>query len=643
MKLRTLLITAAGIISPGWALGSPFPDDLRSANLPEIPGHLRNAWPAEWERDFDNRAQSAIRACASPGRFGNTFFENEKRSYPNAMFAILGGHRKQGLAFLQEEDNKAGDWNANTLGIDYFPAFTLKGQMRKLFFFGHQLEPAYRQRMMEAARIFTERDPYRRPNPAHKPGTPGWTPEAHNSWVDIRNTDNLFLMRATSVYLLAELSGNQEVRNAYLTQIKGYVDCLHHVGMAEWDSENYHGHSIAPLLNLYDFTSDNKTRAIAKSGLDWLFAAAAVKYHRGSMNGPSKRDYNQPAPLSGGAARFLWLYFGETPHPPAHHEPDLVHAITSRYRPPAAVVMLARGEFPEPVEILSAKPDYQVWQRDWTNAAPTYYETQYISRSFRLGTLLQGTQDPDVNGFKITVHSSAMGSQTICAAPCSDPLKLGSPAYASGILAQGAAVGQNANTAIYLTKPSDKPWLWWMPADAVLEARNGILLVRLERCALAIWPINAGIPAIDKEHSLTVRNKDQDTARWPTLTVLRSEILNRGMPYGFAVEIVEIADDRAARTFFESAAKVAPDTAELGLRAAVSFTAPGMGRRVRLQWGETPAAIRVWKDGAPLDIVDNPAVYRSSVIRQDWQGGVLEVSAGGHNHSSGPRNIFSVY
>jgi len=610
---------------PLMAAASPDPQGVESPTLPEIPAEMRNVWPDDWERDFDRRAQVAIEASAAPGRFGNTFFENEKRSYPNAMFAILGGYREQGVAFLQEEDNKANDWHAATLGIDYFPAFTLKGQIRKLFFFGHLLDPAYTQRMIDAARIFTEIDPYRRPNPVHRPGTQGWTPEAHNSWVDIRNTDNLFLMRATSVYLLAEVSGNRAVRDSYFAQIKSYVDCLHHAGMAEWDSENYHGHSIAPLLNLYDFTTDDETRGVAKAGLDWLFAAAAVKYNRGIMNGPSKRDYNQPAPLSGGAARFLWLYFGETPHPPASHEPDLIHAITSRYRPPAAVVTLARKNFPESIEILSAKPDYQVWQGDWKNASPAYYETQYISKSFQFGSLLQGTQDPDVNGFKMTTYSTQYGAQVICVAPCSDPLKIGSPTYTGGILAPGSAVGQNGNMAVYLTSPSDKPYLWWIPADAVLETRGEVLLVRLERNAIAIWPINVTLPVLDKQATSLVQNKDEKTPRWPTVMVLRSEIQNPDLHYGFAIEIVEMPDERSARDFFAAAAKASPETDELANRAAIAFTAPGSGRRVRLQWGDKPSAIRVWKDGVLLDLVERPAVYRSSIINQDWQGGSLKL------------------
>lgn len=618
MKTCVLHLLACAFLSA--LAAAPFTPELANPSLPAIPAELRNEWPPPWEREFDERAQLTILAVAAPGRFGNTFFENEKRSYPNAMFAILGGHREAGLAFLQEEDNKAKDWNTQTLGIDYFPAFTLKGQMRKFFFFGHLLDPTYRQRMLDAARLFTEADPYRRPNHVYRPGSKGWTPEAHNSWVDIRNTDNLFLMRATSVYLLAEASGNRAVRDTYLAQIRNYIECLHQVGMAEWDSENYHGHSIAPLLNLYDFTTDHGVRAIAKAGLDWLFAAAAVKYHRGIMNGPSKRDYNQPAPLSGAAAKFLWLYFGDTPAPPSSHEPDLIHAITSRYRPPANTVALARGKLSEPVEILSAKPDYEVWQRPWKQATPAYHETQYLSQHFRFGTLLRGTCEPDVNGFKITTFSSKYGAQSITAAPCQDPLKLASPIYTPGILASGTAIGQNANMAIHLTAPSTIPMHWWIPADAVLEKRGRVLLLRLERCSVAIWPINATVPALEPSATTLVQKREDGQPRWPSLVVLRSNLIDPSMHYGFAIEIVETPEPADAKAFFNAAAAASPELDELANRAAVAFTAPGMGRRVRLQWGKEAADIHVWKDGVPFDFVARPAVYRSRIIQQGWQG-----------------------
>ena len=89
-----------------------------------------------------------------------------------------------------------------------------------------------------------------------------------NSWVDIRSTENLFLMRNTSVYLMAEETGNEATRLKYKRILLDYAAALYRIGMGEWDSENYHGHSVAPLLNVYDFAKDPDVKLAAKASLD---------------------------------------------------------------------------------------------------------------------------------------------------------------------------------------------------------------------------------------------------------------------------------------------------------------------------------------------------------------------------------------
>ncbi|MFM7717323.1 MAG: hypothetical protein ACKO7A_32840, partial [Microcystis sp.] len=95
----------------------------------------------------------------------------------------------------------------------------------------------------------------------------------------------------TSVYLMAEETGNEATRQLYKSKIKRYVSALYNIGMGEWDSEVYHGHTFAPYLNLYDFAQDTEVKQWAKMALDWLSMAASVKYYRGGWGGPVKRDY----------------------------------------------------------------------------------------------------------------------------------------------------------------------------------------------------------------------------------------------------------------------------------------------------------------------------------------------------------------
>ncbi|MCA9208697.1 MAG: hypothetical protein KDA55_10100, partial [Planctomycetales bacterium] len=255
-----------------------------------IDDRFRNPISEADERAFQQRARHVIASQAQRKiSAGNTYFENEKRTYGYLMAQVLAGN-EQAVRDLQLEDAQSKEWHRETEGIDFYAAFTLKHQTRKFFYFGDLLEPDYRRRMLAGAKSWTAQDPLKRPHYAFdKPGE-GWGPNVKNSWVDVRSTENLYLMRVTSVYLFAEAANSREVTQQYKDEIRRYVRTLYQVGMGEWDSENYHGHSIGPLCNLYDFARDDEVRLLAKAALDWVFAAGAVKYYRGAFNGPTKRD-----------------------------------------------------------------------------------------------------------------------------------------------------------------------------------------------------------------------------------------------------------------------------------------------------------------------------------------------------------------
>ena len=606
-------------------------------HLPVIDARFRNAdWPDAWEKAFWRRANHVIRGATRSGNYGNNWFENEKRSYGWAMLSILGGHQESAVKFLQAEDAAADKWNRHTLGIDYFPCFTLKHQMRKYFFFEPVLDSAYRERMKKAARIFTEKDPLRRPHYAYT-GKGVWGPDGKNSWVDVRSTDNLKLMRDTSVYLLAEEAGNEATRRIYEERLIEFVVTMFYAGMGEWDSENYLGHSMAPVLNLYDFAKDPDVRLLAKAALDWMAAASAVKYWRGAYNGPTRRDYNHPYPFGGSAPALTWLWFGDAPHGPHEFESDEIHVITSAYRPPAAVVHLARKNFQRPVEIIAGKPEWAAWKTDAEE--PSFRETHYIGKTFQLGTLLHGSQEPDINGFKMLTYSSTRGADTTIAGPVSDPLKLGSVQYQKDLIAKRCAVAQSGNVAIYVTRDGSHPFLWLVPKDVRTEKRGDVTFLRYEKTTAAIWPIRATAPRADDELTELVQVKEKKvrkgkdkgkverSPRWVDSRVLRSEPRGDGLK-GFTVEV----DEGDPKAFLAAAAKIAP---ELDGNDGVSFTGVG-GRRARVRWGSPDAEIEVWRDGEKRDFSspDENVAYRTlgghRLIEQSWQGdGTLRVEAGG--------------
>lgn len=587
-----------------------------------------NAWPAEWEQEFRERSNYVIRKVGKPGGYGNTFFENEKGSYPKAMLGFLAGHRKPALDWLQSEDNEANGWNSHTLGIDWFPSFTIKGQARKYFFFGQYLDPKYLQRMKESARIWTEQDPMRRPHHAFKKGGDGWTPEVKNSWVDVRNTDNLRAMRETTVYLMAEETGNEAVRQRYKNQIRRYVWALYHVGMGEWDSENYHFHTITGYLNLYDFAKDPEVKALAKAALDWLSTAAAVKYFRGGWCGPIKRDYNKPY-VFGGAAGEVWLWFGDTPIDEDDPHEDLVYPITSAYRPPAAVVALARKQFDRPVEILASKPTYETWKvegtgesagekypapRYWTAShEPEFFETTFIANTYQFGTLSTGSGG-DVNGFKLLAFDSKRGVDFFYPGTGGDPMKATTPI---------GNVAHHRNLAIVL-RNGGGDFYWYVPADLQVETRNGVTFLRFEKTWMALWPINTENPAIDQSLRGKLKNRPDDAA-------MSAKVKGSGAS-GFAVEIGEEPTHGNYERFRDAVlGKSKLDLSALAQGKVTLTGSDGAAVAIDITGGGQP---RVWRNGKLHDWNAHRPLYQSSTgkgpVSLGWKTGSLRVEAGGH-------------
>lgn len=127
--------------------GTAVPDDWRNPALPEAEEEAYWARANHVIRHFDGRVNV------------RTEGEQEKESFPITMFSYLTGNHQPVINALQSTDNQAGTDHAWTLGIDYYWGFTIKGQMRKYFFFGPALDPEYRQRMFDGAKIWTADDP----------------------------------------------------------------------------------------------------------------------------------------------------------------------------------------------------------------------------------------------------------------------------------------------------------------------------------------------------------------------------------------------------------------------------------------------------------------------------------------------------
>jgi hypothetical protein len=604
---------------------TPLSRSLADLHPPPIPHDLQNPWTPDLEAEFQSRSQAVIRHFANPRAYGNGYGENEKRSYPMAMLDWLAGNRKRAIAFLQAEDPQAQD-HAHTAGIDYYFSFTLKGQVRKFFLWRSQLDPTYYRRMLDGAKAWTERDPLTRPHPLYGTGDGSgrdWSIRRRGYWVDGRNTDNLRAMRETSVYLMAEATGNEATRKLYRQKLHRYVNALYQIGMGEWDSQVYHGHTFAPYLNLYDFARDRQVKQLAKAALDWLSVSAAVKYYRGGWGGPVKRDYGGGSVVFGsGAAKTFWLYYGDSPLTPSKPELDSLASITSSYRPPIAAVALARKLFPKPLELLSTKPLYENW-KPGNDRAPGYWETQFFGQTYQMGSLAGPFPDGDVAPFKLMAFNSRRGADYFTANSGGEWVRPGKN--------PGDEIGQFRNLLVWL-RPSDVPFNFQLPRSAIRETTQGITFIQLEKTYLALHPINL--------HSLIPRKIDNSklAKAYPDEFTLHALPSSESNYSGFALEVGESPTYRDFSDFKQATLQRSHVDLSRVDGGKVTFNG-NRGDRLTLQYNLANLLPRLAKNGTPFHWQEHYALYANSngtksPLNLGWKQGVLRLEAGGHTFQS---------
>ncbi|MBD2462485.1 hypothetical protein H6G89_15675 [Oscillatoria sp. FACHB-1407] len=589
---------------------------IRVEPLPIDPA-LRNEWTPELEEGFWQRANQVIQHFANRG-YGNTHGENEKRSYPFAMYDFLAGNREQALEFLQSEDNQ-GEEHEHTEGIDYYFSFTLKGQIRKYFFFGQWLDPDYRERMFAGAKRWTAEDPTTRPHPLYGEGSGEgneWTVQRRGYWVDRRNTDNLRAMREVAVYLMAEETGNEATRDRYKEKLQRYVWALYNIGMGEWDSETYHGHTFAAYLNLYDFAKDPEVKRLGKAALDWLSASAALKYYHGGWGAPSKRDDGGGnVVLQADAARFFWIYFGDTPAPNESPERDIIHAITSAYRPPLAVMALAHKQFDRPVELINTKPTYENWKPGGEDA-PVYWETLFLGHTYQMGSVVSSFADGDVGSFRLMADNSDRGVDCFV-------VNTGDEWVESG-KREGDQIGQFRNSLIWLSPAVGQPFAFQLPKTAQTEIDSDIWFFQLEDTWLALHPINL------QPYQSVEPNEDQQED-YPNEQGLKS----RAQGNGYAGFVLEVGEPQSHRSYADFKRSI-KNRSRLNLSALnqgnVTYT-NSTRETLELTYNRENDLPTVTRNGDRYDWASHYDLYRPTegdLISLGWKQGTLRVNTGGH-------------
>ncbi len=379
-----------------------------------------------------------------------TFFESEKWSYPSSLWHILAGNVDGGMKVIQSEDDAAKSWHQHTEGIDLFPGFTVQGQVAKYFFSGNLMTPEYKSRMDRAIKQWTATNPRTTPHPVFKKYNPeikdGWGPDRFgNKQVDTRRTDAMWGFTGTAIYLFAEASGNEAVRQQAKDEILRYVWSLYNVGMGEWDSSTYLPFSVAPYLNLHAYAKDPEVRMAAKLALDYYHVAAALKYRKGLFSGTSKRDYGNAYRMnSGGFNTYFPLIFGGGKDFAKSADMYAAYAMISPYRPPAATLALARRKLSKSMEVLASKPAYQSWEMTG-EAGPSFFETLFLAKSYDLSSVVGKGGADDIAPFRLTFDRGNDSAAVFLASSRSRFCEK----------FEGDGIGQYRNLLVWLSPPAD--------------------------------------------------------------------------------------------------------------------------------------------------------------------------------------------
>lgn len=159
--------------------------------------------------------------------------------------------------------------------------------------------------------------------------------------------------------------------------VKNLTRALYNAGRVEWNSTNYTGHSLNPLLTMYegaDKCNDPNgaaTKKRAQACIDWMMVEMALHYQDGfHAAADSRAKTGSFKPFAGSVYQYTIPYFTDETHSttfPASvwstidpSEMEIGFILNSSYRPPQVIIDIAQRKFPLPVEIQSAKPFYHI-------------------------------------------------------------------------------------------------------------------------------------------------------------------------------------------------------------------------------------------------------------------------------------------
>ncbi len=466
-----------------------------------------------------------------------------------------------------------------------------------------------------------------------------WESNEHDArnWFHIMQrggTENhAFMHRASGLVWAQRLEGpipgareGSDPRRELETWLEDTVRRMLTIGMGEYCSSTYLAFSAASLSSVVDFSPDERTRDLARAGMDWIAAAVALKYFHGCTVGPESRGFAARA-VSTPTDWMAWLWFGGSARDVTDDPPTRVtrHAVTalalSGYRPPPAIVALARKEVDLPFTARNSKPAYYGPQGNKDQ------EILFVGRHTAMGTLYSpeggvrvvGTILPQTTMFK----AALLGDDDVHTF--------------------GAANGYHRHYPIEGRTPYDQYHqagdaalnLCWVPADederTVHRSIFGAPLALgdpVEDGGWVFWSTGQGHIAARPLNGQAAFAEVASAPRDP----LHRWLVSLGRLGGWAIQLGEAPTypdlDAFRRAVVE---KVAVDTSRLESHREARMTSLAGDVLVIRHTGGPGGRPDASTNGQALTWDDWP-VYDSPPLRQALGSGRMVIEAGGHRH-----------
>jgi hypothetical protein len=442
-------------------------------------------------------------------------------------------------------------------------------------------------------------------------------------------------------------------------------------GRVEWDSSNYFGYSLQPVLVLYDHAPTPKSKLQARAVADWMAITMALHYIDGNVTGPDVRAKSKCFfPFHGSAWPYAYAWFGG-----GREGSGLPEAMVRRmaqmqsagfiawtaYRPPQVAIDIAQRKFTAPVEMHNAKPfyhldydDYADWKGDAQRSRRFEFETLYLHRNYTLASLATYRPDGMIGTFSeqrlwgLGVEGGRIGPVQIFGNAGKFNLVSGRCPYEE--------IGQYRNVMMRIARGVERMWVC-IPSHVRVEMDGKTAFADLgSDVYLALIPHGAvGVERAAYEHGKPKPKKGKPV-RIPPDYIPRTQYTWR-YP---ATKLVALAMEVGTKAEHGSYAQFKEAVA-----SKVKLTSPGadvlqyvstLGGNLRMQWMPPttyrlssvqgrmdtkqkvtvvrPAGVppKVWCDGKVLDYSkwqSYHVVSGEKIVEQNWHSGCLTARVGG--------------